>query len=379
MEMRMKWIVSLLLCIPVLSAIGADQHSQHFIQTNHGTSVEIIATYSIVGWDSLTGDLGVAVQSRFLGVGAVVPYAKAGVGAIATQAFANTTFGPKGLELLGQGRDPQDVVNMLVQSDSDAANRQLGVVDARGNAFAYTGASCQSYAGHIIGKGYSVQGNILANETVVKAIARTFELSTGDLADRLLAALDAGEKAGGDKRGRQSAALLVVRDKGGYGGYNDRLIDIRVDDDSLPLVELRRIYNLWQSTFLMEARFRTIDEFNAQRNFSAAREETKRAVDLLNAEIRRKPDDPEALNSVAWTLATHNIDGVRALELVQRAAKLAPDKTYIRDTMAECHFRLGHLDEAIAIEAELVTKDPSNDAYWKQLKKFREAKLNPGH
>jgi uncharacterized Ntn-hydrolase superfamily protein len=374
----MKWIMFLLLCLPLTSAIGSDGLSHQRIPTSSHASTEIVATYSIVGWDSLTGDLGVAVQSRFLGVGAVVPYAKAGVGAIATQAFANTTFGPRGLELLAQGREPKTVVDMLVQGDTNAVSRQIGIVDARGNSAAYTGASCQQYAGHISGKGYSAQGNILANEAVVKAIARTFELTGGDLADRLLAALDAGEKAGGDKRGRQSAALLVVRDKGGYGGYNDRMIDIRVDDDSLPLVELRRIYNLWQSTFLMEARFRTIEEFNAQRNFSAAQEETKHAVELLNAEIRRKPDDPEVLNSVAWTLATHNIDGARALELAQRAAKLAPDKTYIRDTMAECQFRLGHIDEAIAIEAELVTKEPSNDSYWKQLQKFRDAKLKLG-
>src|SRR5512143_3134348 len=177
-----------------------------------GDREQVVATYSIVAWDSATGDLGVAVQSKFLGVGAVVPYARAGVGAIATQAWANTTYGPKGLQLLEQGLDPQRVAETLLATDTGAQSRQVGIVDAHGGSYAFTGSSCQPYAGHITGRGYAVQGNILAGEAVVKAIARTFELTSGDLADRLLAALDAGEKAGGDKRGRQSAALVVVRE-----------------------------------------------------------------------------------------------------------------------------------------------------------------------
>ncbi|MBI1803195.1 MAG: DUF1028 domain-containing protein [Ignavibacteriae bacterium] len=346
------------------------------------TSIErhdVVATYSIVAWDSATGDLGVAVQSKFLGVGAVVPFAKAGVGAVATQAFANTTYGPRGLALLDSGMMAQQVVEALTQNDSDRSRRQVGIVDAHGNAFAYTGSGCQPYAGHVTGRGYTAQGNILAGEQVVKAIARTFEITQGDLADRLLAALDAGENAGGDKRGRQSAALLVVRDAGGYGGFNDRYVDIRVDDDSLPLVVLRRIYNKWRETFLLEARMRTIDEFNRQRKFDAAREETKRVAAMFNDQLRTKPDDPDLLNSIAWSLATHDIDRVRALELAKRAVTLAPDKLNILDTLAECHYRLGHYDEAIAIEAELVKKEPANDEYWKQLQKFKDAREKAGH
>jgi uncharacterized Ntn-hydrolase superfamily protein len=339
----------------------------------------LVTTYSIVAWDSLTGELGVAVQSKFLGVGAVVPYAKAGVGAIATQAFANTTFGPKGLELLENGMDARQTVERLIQSDTNLANRQLGIVDAHGNAFAFTGSECLPYAGNISGNGYTVQGNILAGVEVIRAMAQTFEISSGELADRLLNALDAAEKAGGDKRGRQSAALLVVRENGGYGGYNDRYIDIRVDDDSLPLVELRRIYTLWQETFLFETRLTLIERLNRERKFIQADQEKKRLTESMNNSLRAKPDDPKLLNEIAWILITNNMDRERAMELAKRATKLAPDKLSYMDTMAECYFRLGKYDEAISIEAELVNKEPNNDKYWKQLRKFKEAKQKGGN
>ncbi|MBI4546720.1 MAG: DUF1028 domain-containing protein [Ignavibacteriae bacterium] len=339
---------------------------------------ENVSTYSIVAWDSITGDVGVAVQSKFLAVGAVVPYAKAGIGAIATQAWANTTYGPRGVEMLESGMNAQQVVEMLISGDTGANQRQVAVVDARGNAFAYTGSGCQEWAGHITGSGYSVQGNILASDLVVKAMARTFEITSGDLAERLLSSLEAAEKAGGDKRGRQSAALLVVRESGGYSGFNDRFIDIRVDDDSMPLVELRRIYNLWKQTFLADAQMRLVELLNKKRKFSAAETVMKRAVDDLNAEVRNRPDDPEVLNRVAWTLASNDIDRERALELAKRAVKLAPGKLSYLDTLAECHYRLGHYEEAIAIESELVAKDPANDHYWRQLQKFKEAKQKGG-
>ncbi len=337
-----------------------------------------VATYSIVAWDSLTGDLGVAVQSRFLAVGAVVPFARAGVGAIATQAFANTTFGPRGLDLMARGMAAQEAGDYLLKSDTGAASRQIGIVDARGNAFAYTGTSCQPYAGHIMGRGYTAQGNILAGEAVVKGMARAFEIASGDLADRLMDALDAAEREGGDRRGRQSAALLVVRDKGGYGGFNDRFIDLRVDNDSLPLVRLRRLLSLWKTTFI-DARLQSVEEFNRARNYSAARTEMQRIVEAFNAELRARPDDPDLMNRIARSLASHDIDRQRGLELSKRAATLAPARSDILDTMAECHFLLGHYDEAVAIETTLVTKEPANDFYWKQLQKFKDAKRRSGN
>jgi uncharacterized Ntn-hydrolase superfamily protein len=203
-----------------------------------------VATFSIVAYDPENGDLGVAVQSKFLAVGAVVPWAKAGVGAVATQSWANTAYGPEGLRLMAEGLSAQEALDKLVEADEERARRQAGMVDARGNAAAHTGEECFDWAGHIVGEGFACQGNILVSGDTVQAMARAFEKSAGELSDRLVAALEAGQEAGGDSRGRQSAALLVVREKGGYGGFNDRYLDLRVDDHPTPIQELKRLLEL---------------------------------------------------------------------------------------------------------------------------------------
>src|SRR5207244_945780 len=208
------------------------------------------STFSIVAFDPKTKDLGVAVESKFVAVGAVVPFAAARVGAVATQAYANTAYGRDALAMLKRGIAPKDVVKKLVTEDQPAVQRQVGVVDARGRAASYTGTECFSWAGHVVGRNFAAQGNILASEEVLKALARAFEVTQGDLPVRLLAALSAGQRAGGDKRGQQSAALLVVRQAGGYGGFNDRWIDIRVDDHPAPIEELIRIFNVYDLTLL---------------------------------------------------------------------------------------------------------------------------------
>lgn len=210
---------------------------------------DIVATFSIVARDPATGELGVAVASKFIAVGAVVPYAKAGVGAVATQAWANTTYGPRGLEMMEQGIDPRVVTEELLRDDGQRAHRQVGLIDAQGRVHAYTGEKCLPFAGHLTGENYTIQGNILANEAVLEAMAQAFEQTKGDLADRLLAALAAGESAGGDKRGRQSAALLIVRQGWGYNGQNDRYRDLRVDDHERPAEELERIYDIHRRAF----------------------------------------------------------------------------------------------------------------------------------
>lgn len=210
---------------------------------------EIVATFSIVGFDPETGELGVAVQSKFIGVGSVVPWAKAGVGAIATQSLANTSYGPEGLALLEKGYTAQEVIRILTDGDEDRGLRQVGIVDAKGNSATFTGDDCYDWAGGKTGLNYAVQGNILVSEETVIAMANTFENSRGPLAERLLQALDAGQEAGGDKRGRQSAAIYVVKENGGYGGYNDRYIDLRVDDHPDPIKEIIRIYKLWDLYF----------------------------------------------------------------------------------------------------------------------------------
>lgn len=210
---------------------------------------KLVATFSIVAYDPENGDLGIAVQSKFLSVGAVVPWARAGVGAVATQSWANTTYGPEGLRLMAEGLSAQETLEKLIETDEGRDRRQAGIVDTHGNAAAYTGKGCFAWAGHIVGEGFDCQGNILVSEETVQAMAQAFEKSEGELADRLVAVLEAGQEAGGDSRGQQSAALLVVREKGGYGGFNDRYLDLRVDDHPTPIQELKRLLGLHKLYF----------------------------------------------------------------------------------------------------------------------------------
>lgn len=206
-------------------------------------------TFSIVGYDPKEEEWGIAVQSKFLGVGAVVPFAKAGVGAIATQSYANTSYGPRGLALLSQGKDAEEALDIMISQDPDRDMRQVAVIDAFGRAATYTGSKCYGWAGDTTGEYFAAQGNILVDEQTVQSMKNTFLETEGPLAERLLKALNAGQAAGGDSRGMQSAALLVVKEAGGYGGYNDRFIDLRVDDHPSPIEELIRIYSLQRLYF----------------------------------------------------------------------------------------------------------------------------------
>ena len=201
-------------------------------------------TYSIVARDPETGDLGVAVQSKFLAVGAVVPWARAGVGAIATQSYANVAYGPDGLHLLHRGLSAAEVLSRLVAADELREERQAGVVDARGGSASHTGGECFEWAGGRSGDGWAAQGNILAGPGVVDGLADTFLAGGAPFPELLVACLAAGDSAGGDRRGRESAALLVVREGGGYGGANDRWIDLRVDHHDDPIGELGRLLDL---------------------------------------------------------------------------------------------------------------------------------------
>jgi uncharacterized Ntn-hydrolase superfamily protein len=205
---------------------------------------QTVATFSIVAFDPETDSLGVAVQSKFLAVGSVVPWARAGVGAVATQAMANYNYGPRGLDLMSAGNSAEQTVEALTSEDEDREHRQVGVVDARGRASTFTGSECFDWAGGVTGEHYAAQGNILVGKETVEAMASTYAEADGDLATRLLEALDAGQVAGGDSREKQSAALLVVREGGGYGGDNDRVVDLRVDDHPEPIRELIRIRDL---------------------------------------------------------------------------------------------------------------------------------------
>jgi uncharacterized Ntn-hydrolase superfamily protein len=209
-----------------------------------------VATYSIVACDLEAEQWGVVVQSKFLGVGAVVPWAAPHIGAIATQAFANPRYGPDGIALLGEGLSAEQVVERLTAADEGRAERQLGIVDGQGLSATFTGEKCNEWAGGRAGNGYAAQGNILVSAATVDALAETFEESTGrQLAQRLLDCLDAAQAAGGDSRGQQSAALLVVQRDAGYAQLSDSLVDLRVDDHERPLEELRRLYDLHREVF----------------------------------------------------------------------------------------------------------------------------------
>jgi uncharacterized Ntn-hydrolase superfamily protein len=224
-------------------------------------------TYSIVAYDSVTGDLGVAVQSKFPNVGGIVPWGRAGVGAVATQSLGNTAYGERGLDLIAQGASAEEALRIVMRTDTMLQDRQVGMVDTRGNAASFTGKSTFDWAGGrvgtagrpggkiggkgevLVGRGYAAQANIMVSDQTVKNLAETFEHSRGNLADRLMAALKAGQAGGGDKRGMQSAALLVVRKNGGYLGANDRFIDIRVYDAVDPIAELERLLALHKLHF----------------------------------------------------------------------------------------------------------------------------------
>lgn len=208
-----------------------------------------VSTFSIVACDLDRAEWGVAVESKFLAVGSIVPWAEPEVGAVATQAYANPCYGPEGLALLRQGLTAEEVVKRLTEADDGRDERQLGVVDAAGGAATFTGSGCNAWAGGRSGAGYAAQGNILVSAETVDALAEAFEAATGSLAERLLEALAAGQAAGGDSRGQQSAALLVVRRDGGYAGLSDIVVDLRVDDHETPIEELRRLRVLHEQLF----------------------------------------------------------------------------------------------------------------------------------
>ena len=211
---------------------------------------QVVATYSIVACDLVAGPWGVGTQSKFLAVGSVVPWAEANVGAVATQSYANPSYGPDGLRLLRDGLSAEDTVARLTEADEGRDQRQLGIVDGRGGAATYTGAGCHDWAGGRTGPCFAAQGNILVSVATVDALAEIFEATAGKpLAERLLDCLAAAQAAGGDKRGQQSAALLVVEENAGYAGLTDTLVDLRVDDHPRPIEELRRLFGIHQALF----------------------------------------------------------------------------------------------------------------------------------
>ncbi len=283
-------------------------------------------TFSIVAFDAATGDLGVAVASKFPCVGAVVPWARAGVGAVATQSWANTDFGPDGLGLMGGGLPAGAALDAVLEPDADREERQVGFVDAEGGVATFTGANCMDWAGGRTGDGFAVQGNILAGEDVVASLADVFVRTDGDLCDRLLAALLAGDAAGGDRRGKQSAALLVVRDGGGYEGRNDRYIDLRVDDHPDAPAELARLFGVWDTTMLV----RTDEPLAASIELVGEVQRRLAAVGAFHAEASGAFDDATTEALAEWA-GRYNLegrlrdDGMLSSHLVAELRDVTPD------------------------------------------------------
>ena len=251
-----------------------------------------VSTYSIVAYDETTGELGVAVQSHWFSVGTVVPWAKAGVGAVATQSIAEPSYGPNGLALMEKGIPANEALESLLAEDSGENVRQIGMVDAKGNVGVHTGSRCIRYAGHKTGKHYSVQANIMENPTVPNAMAKAFENSKGDLAERMLAALEAAEQEGGDLRGKQSAAMLVVSGEPTGDPWKDRVVDINIADHEDPLAELRRLLNISKAYYHAQKG----DEY-------MEKDEMEKALVEYSAAAKLYPENPELPFWTAVTLA----------------------------------------------------------------------------
>lgn len=311
----MKNIITIVL--PLISVICATTFSVG--QTSPPDPERPVHTYSIVARDPVTGDLGVAVQSHWFSVGSVVPWAEAGVGAVATQSLVNVSFGPRGLALLREGMNAGSVVDSLIATDEGRDVRQLAVVDAHGGVAARTGKRCIPEAGHQIGDGYSVQANLMLTDRVVPAMARAFEKSTGTLAERMIRALEAAEKEEGDIRGKQSAAILVVRGEPTGNVWMDRLVDLRVEDHPEPVKELSRLLDLW------------------------------RAYDYMNR----------------GDLAMEKNDVAGALDAYRTAEEMFPGNLEMKFWHAVSLANAGFLDEALPLFREIFAKDEN----WRTLTK----------
>ena len=308
----------------------------------------IISTFSIVAYDPENGDLGVAVASKFLAVGHLVPWVEVDVGAIATQSYANVKFGPEGLRLLKKGFKPKEVVEKLLSGDTKKEYRQIGIA-SRDGAYAYTGVKCMEWAGHIIGDYYAVQGNLLVSEEVVSSMAYAFEHTKGELVDKLISALEAGDKAGGDRRGRQSASIIVLRRCGGYGGCEegvDKYVDIRVDDHPDPISELKRIFKIWEILFLEREGPDDLFEWNdIWRDVSYA----LRILGYLEKGVH-SPDDPHLIQAFKTWIAINNFENKfredgrvwRSIYeyLIDEARK--KDKTHIFNKKSDKHISNQH-------------------------------------
>lgn len=325
-------------------------------------------TFSIVAMDPETNEWGVAVASRVLDVGYIVPWVKAGVGAVATQALSNPYFGPRVLEALELTDTAAEALQRVLETDTIPEDRQLGIVDKDGRSVSHTGNTTNAWAGHKTAPYVAVQGNILTGPEVVDSMLAVFERTQGPLAERLLSALEAGETAGGDNRGKQSAAIIVVTERGGYLGVDDRLVDLKVVDNEEPVTELRRQYELWQYAFMAPAYLRLADEKEEKGEMYLAK-----TYALLLKALKSDTESPEVYNSLAWEFALRKKYPKETLEAAKKAHALAPEDANIMDTLAEAYYAAGFYRDAVDWENKALSIEPENAFFKKQLEKFEEA------
>ncbi|MBD3160933.1 MAG: DUF1028 domain-containing protein, partial [Candidatus Latescibacteria bacterium] len=316
----------------------------------------------------------VAVQSRAFSVGAAVAWAEAGVGAIATQSQTNESFGPLGLEKLRAGLDAERALEELLAADPGRETRQVGIVDASGRAASFTGGSCLDWAGDSTGPGFAAQGNILVSAEVVAAMVRAYTETDGELSERLLAALSAAQAAGGDKRGRQSASLLVVRPSERYPEYRTRYVDLRVEDHPTPIRELTRLFRIHQRGDLVRAHVRYAARYDSLGDAAAAARERERIGAALDSALSEMENDAWVLNNLAWFCASGDVHLEGALRAAQAAAALMPEETAILDTLAEIYRRLGRFDEAMEVVRQGLRTHPEDPYLLEQKRKIEEAR-----
>ena len=332
------------------------------------------ATFSIAAYDSATGEAGVAVQSRVFGVGPRVAWVRGGAGAIATQANSNETFGPRGLAMLAAGVDAQGTLDRLLETDPGRESRQVGIVDVNGGVAHWTGSECSSWAGHSAGVSFTCQGNILTGADVVDGMVRAFRETEGqELAARMIAALRAGQAAGGDSRGRQSACLLIARPHPEFPEYSERYVDIRIDDHATPIEELARLYGMYEGQGLVQAHMRFAALFETQGDAKAALAEKSRVGGALKRVLAAGDASAGTLNGLAWYTATNDIYLEEALAAAKRAVELEPENSNILDTLAECWYRIGRHEKAIATIKRGLEISPGDAYLTSQLEKFQEA------
>lgn len=321
----------------------------------------LFSTFSIIAVDTTTKEIGIGSCSKVLGVGFLVPWIDPEYGAVATQSFVNVKFGKLGLELLKLGYSPNEIINILRASDSLFELRQVGILNINGDGYAFTGNKNFPYAGHIVSKGYVILGNLLKSENVLKEMEKAFLNSINKpLAERIILSLQAGDKAGGDRRGKQSCAVIVKLKNGGYDGIDDRLVEIRIDDSKQPIEDLKRIYKNWQYEYMLVSYIR-LSNRNLENNIKYLLQNMKISSDI----------SPDSYNNIAWELCSRNIFQEVGLEFSLKANKLSPKDANIMDTIAKCYESLGNYKEALNWLQKALNIEKNNDYFKSRIEQIR--------